>query len=426
MFTIQALLLMSFWYESCAHSKDARYWTDLAILLARDNGFNKSSVLQRMELQQRKICKRIWWSCLTRDQLVAWGTRRAPLIKPDEYDVPMLTLEDFNIEDLTQILPSLSEEIVLARNIDRQKQDATLFIEKTRLCVCIGSVLDPKAMLSMGEHPSDVLSTDTEKDDNSGAREKLREHDAKLQAWLGRLPEATKYRHYAPMDLLRSGEKTIVVHLSLLHMLYHATVSALHRSWGSRGSRSEVRSAADSITNILENLRRLDLIRYMPITSFTFITPALTIHLLDQKSPDAMIRQCAAEDFAKCLRAMRELSDDYEDPQPAAPQARHATRQLAISDQIEREAPKVMNPGPGVDFYSILDDITGLIPPTPQLVKQQKSLVHSKNPSLHGTSLPSKMDNLQDAFEGELDMSFPAIVLSPNYEDFLNDDMDIL
>jgi hypothetical protein len=419
---------MSFWYESSAHSKDARYWTDLAILLARDNGFNKFCVLQKMQAKERKLCKRIWWSCFTRDQLVGWGTRRAPLINQDEHDVPMLTLEDFDIEDLSQNDLNFFEETGTARNMDKQKQVATLFIEKTKLCVCIGSVLDPKSMPTAGEHSfdGDVHQPDIALEVYPDLVENLQEGDAKLVAWVGELPETATYRPYVPMDVLRSGEKTMAVHLSLLHLLYHATVSALHRSYGPHGSRSKVRSSAAAITNILENLRRLDLIRYIPITSFTFITPALTIHLLDQKSPDSTIRQCAAEDFAKCLRAMRELSDDYEDSEPAVPRAPNPnpTKKISTSDQVEKEVAKAVNPGPGVSFYSILDDITDLIPPTPQLPKQPKPLlVQSSKLTLQDTFLPPAQDYLQDGFEGDLEMDFPALVLSPNYEDFLNDDM---
>lgn len=97
---------------------------------------------------------------------------------------------------------------------------------------------------------------------------------------------------------------------------------------------------------------------------------------------------------------------------------------MATSDQVDKEVAKAVNPGPGVSFYSILDDITDLIPPTPQLPKQQKPPLaqHSKL-ALQDTFLPPAQVYLQDGFEGDLEMDFPALVLSPNYDDFLNDDM---
>jgi hypothetical protein len=107
--------------------------------------------------------------------------------------------------------------------------------------------------------------------------------------------------------MVQEGD-TLVIYVSHLHMLYHATFSALHHFNNSEDSRSKVRISAAYITSILNNLRLLNLVRYVPITSFTFITPALMLHLHEQRNQDVTIRQRAVEDFAKF---MKELSEDY-------------------------------------------------------------------------------------------------------------------
>jgi HSP20 family molecular chaperone IbpA len=50
-----------------------------------------------MEPSKKKLWKRIWWSCFMRDRLVALGMRRPTRIKAEDYDVPMLREEDFEV-----------------------------------------------------------------------------------------------------------------------------------------------------------------------------------------------------------------------------------------------------------------------------------------------------------------------------------------
>jgi hypothetical protein len=141
---IQALLLIFFWYETPNDSKDAGHWTGLAINLARTIGLNSDSVLQQMDSKKQELCRRIWWSCFTRDHMVALGTRRPPHIRENEFDVPVLTLENFDFEDLTEHMPMISENYVIIRDLDRQKKLAIIFIEKAKLYLHIGNVLSTK------------------------------------------------------------------------------------------------------------------------------------------------------------------------------------------------------------------------------------------------------------------------------------------
>jgi hypothetical protein len=53
--------------------------------------------------------------------MVALGTRRPPHIRENEFDVPVLTLENFDFEDLTEHMPMISENYVIIRDLDRQK-----------------------------------------------------------------------------------------------------------------------------------------------------------------------------------------------------------------------------------------------------------------------------------------------------------------
>jgi len=113
---------------------------------------------------------------------------------------------------------------------------------------------------------------------------------------------------------------------ALLHMVYYATMSALHRpqvlpstampprntaSEVLEVSRKAVRHAATEITNIAQSLYSLDLVPYLPTTGITVLLPAIIIHLLDIKAPDEATRRTSLQGFCQCMQIMSKLRDIY-------------------------------------------------------------------------------------------------------------------
>jgi hypothetical protein len=298
------------------------------------------------------------------------GTRRPPHIRENKFDLPVLTLENFDFEGLTQHMPTISENYVIARDVNRQKKLAMVFIEKAKLFLHIGNLLSTQHSATSTPidppfpHENGAMALDTSPSIN------FERCDGGLQAWLRDPPTVGLYLPFTPTDMVQEGG-TLVIYVSHLHMLYHAAFSTLHHSNNSEGSRSEVRISAASISSILNNLRLFSLVRYVPITSFIFKTPALMLHLQEQRNQDVTIRQRAVEDFAKF---MKELSEDYGPSGPSNPR-RESIPQAStgtLNSLGEKEKVRTLNPRPGVSFYSIIDDITTLIPPRRQMLRQQK------------------------------------------------------
>lgn len=96
MVVLQTLLLMSFWRGTSGEDKDAWHWSGLAISLASTLSLHCQSETHLSE-RQRTLRKRCWWSCVLRDRLLALSEQRAPRLRPEEYDVPLLTLADYNV-----------------------------------------------------------------------------------------------------------------------------------------------------------------------------------------------------------------------------------------------------------------------------------------------------------------------------------------
>lgn len=91
---------MTYWCETPDDQKDTWHWMGMGILLAHTMGLHRNPEKSNMDPKKQKLWKRIWWSCFMRNRLVSLGMRRPTRIKDDDYDVSILTFEDFEIQVL--------------------------------------------------------------------------------------------------------------------------------------------------------------------------------------------------------------------------------------------------------------------------------------------------------------------------------------
>lgn len=329
---IQALLLMTYWYETPDDQKDSHHWMGIAVSLSHTIGLHRNPQKSAsMDLPRQRLWKRIWWSTYMRDRLVALGMRRPTRIKNEDFDVPMLTLEDFELKILPEGTSCMPAECTILRDAEKQRQLAVMCIEKAKLCICISHVLSVQYSVLYNNHGvlSEEGSTRTTmmlvaKKLDPEVNE-VQACDKELREWKDKLAEEAKYvePRWADVDC---GKEDLVLNRSLLHMIYYATLSALHRpqvlpstAMPARSthadqleiSRKAVRLAATEITSIANCLFNLDLVRYLPTTGITVLLPAIIIHLLDVKAPDEGTRKGSLQGFCQCMQIMAKLRDIY-------------------------------------------------------------------------------------------------------------------
>merc|ERR1712000_446007 len=138
---VQSLLLMTYWYETPDDQKDTWHWMGVAISLAHTIGLHRNPENSNMEPAKKKLWKRIWWSCFMRDRLIALGMRRPTRVKDEDYDVPMLTEDDFEIGVLAENITIIPQSCTLMRTPSIQLELAQMCIAKAKLCLCISHVL---------------------------------------------------------------------------------------------------------------------------------------------------------------------------------------------------------------------------------------------------------------------------------------------
>ncbi|KAF3359195.1 Pectin lyase [Verticillium dahliae VDG1] len=326
---VQALLLMTYWYETPDDQKDTWHWMGVAISLAHTIGLHRNPATTSMPLRKQKLWKRIWWSCFMRDRLVALGMRRPTRIKDEDYDVPMLTESDFEIELLAEENHAVPAECTLVRDIAMQQELASMCVAKAKLCICISHMLKAQYSVLIRDkmRPDNTVNSTmmlfpNKKLDNF---ESVTSVDLELMAWAEALPQNCQYRPLTPLDV-KNGRSTLAVQRTLLHMVYYTTISALHRPQflpsspsqaptASRQvqemSRLRVRDAAMHITRMASELHHLRLEKFLPTTGVTVILPAMIIHLLEMKNPIAQARDRASRGFKQCKRVMEKLREIY-------------------------------------------------------------------------------------------------------------------
>lgn len=326
---VQALLLMTYWYETPDDQKDTWHWMGVAISLAHTIGLHRNPGSTTMSPTKQKLWKRIWWSCFMRDRLIALGMRRPTRIKDEDFDVPMLEESDFEIAPLPDFINVIPPECTVMRDVNMQQELAVMCIAKAQLCLCIShmlktqySVLIRDKMKPENTTNSTMMLFPNKQLDNV---ESVNAVDMELMAWAESLPAVCQYRTLTPTDI-ENGKSTVAVQRMLLHMVYYTTISALHRPQflpssptqaptTSRQvqemSRLRVRDAAMHITRMAAELHHFHLERYLPTTGVTVVLPAMIIHLLEMKNPVSDARERATRGFRQCMRVMDKLREVY-------------------------------------------------------------------------------------------------------------------
>lgn len=326
---VQALLLMTYWYEAPEDQKDTWHWMGVAISLAHTIALHRNPITH--STGKHKLRKRIWWSCFMRDRLIALGMRRPTRIKDEDFDVPMLEPSDFDMEvlpDDNRIVPS---ECTLVRDTKMQQELAEMCVQKAKLCLLVSNMLKAQySVLIRDRTGPDAPSKSTmmllpKKDMDDAQIKNVQAVDAELSAWFTALPESCKYRPLTIVDV-EGGRSPVAVQRNLLHMVYQTTISALHRPQFlpsspmqapavSRAvqaiSRSKVRNAATQITRMAAEMYRFGLESYLPTTGVTVVLPAMIMHLLHMKDPVCKTREEAREGFSQCMRVMMKLREIY-------------------------------------------------------------------------------------------------------------------
>ncbi|EXJ73930.1 uncharacterized protein A1O5_02224 [Cladophialophora psammophila CBS 110553] len=93
---VQAVFLISFWWNGPTDQKDTWHWLGIAISLALTLGMHRSTQHSDMKQKDRCLWKKIWWSLFAEDKHAATALGRPVHIRRRDCDVEPLDIADFD------------------------------------------------------------------------------------------------------------------------------------------------------------------------------------------------------------------------------------------------------------------------------------------------------------------------------------------
>ncbi|KAF5010959.1 hypothetical protein FDECE_2922 [Fusarium decemcellulare] len=327
---LQAVLLMTYWYDSKADDKDTWYWMGIALGIAQTLGLHREPDASRTGPRMRQLRRRIWWACVIRDRLLALGIRRPSRIRNDEFGVSPLTIDDFDSRAPSDTVASvLGDSDITAPSPAARHEVASIVVELTQLCLCLGHILHSQYSL-MGNQPAGsefLLKAIVVPQQSKTQQDELVKCDAELDEWLIKRDPRSKYTPTRPVsgDSLDEATRIIQLHQATLEMIYLATLSILHKpqAFQSRNdgpgvdnarrkaSREKVTQAAVATTKLAFHFQASNQLRYLSTSSIPAFLSASLIHLMDIGSADEEVRNISIGRFYQCVQALQELQDMY-------------------------------------------------------------------------------------------------------------------
>lgn len=321
---VQALLLMTFWYESPHEHRNAWHWADVAISQAFAAGLHHDPPAAASPRVAR-LRRRIWWSCFMRDRLISMAMRRPPRIRDSDIAIPVLEKADFTMEE--QPAGGHIPNLMCSYASDRGKRDrlALLCVAKAELCRCL-RYYAPFHFSVFAENGAGGAAADAELLATS-APDNDAEFSSCLQGlltWYGSLPDTCRHHPAASRVGEDDDASVVVLHGAVLHMIFYAALVGLHRAclasmlnrpgaspFEVEMSKNRMQHAAAQISDAADDLHTAGLDHLLPPAGITVVVAAAVVHLLEVKGRIQVDRAKALEGYRRCLRALQSLQDMY-------------------------------------------------------------------------------------------------------------------
>ena len=265
--------------------------------LADTNGNSKRQTLSR----------RLWWSVYLRDSLTAMWSQLPPSLGPEDFDVPYLTVKDFDLGTKRSGSSRPTRHYQPIFDIEFRERFAAIFIDICSLAILLARVLrlrfSPGSRNDNGtSHASGYL--------NSSEKAKC---EFSLQHWL--YSRSAVYSTSSIMQQENFCDK--LLHDSLtrqtlfVHLLYHVTTQSLYASqettWGMPGN-AKAQEVAQVLTNIFATLSDAkNLTQMFPATSLIGLSDLILVHNQSIILPPEDLRLEGCDGLGLCMEDIQDL-----------------------------------------------------------------------------------------------------------------------
>ncbi|KAJ5648706.1 fungal-specific transcription factor domain-containing protein [Penicillium lividum] len=325
---LQAVLLMTYWYDCPSDGKDSWYWTGIAFSLAQVVGIHRETELCRTTVKKKRLRRRLWWSCIIQDRLLAMGIRRPSRIRDKGYNVPQLTLNDFDLnEPSNTVIKFLGKSGMLLSDPSARSTMAVMCIELSKLAVCLGHILHSQYSVvsdqpMIAEYMLRIIVVPKR---SRSYTDDVIKCDLELKELINNQDSRSKYTS-GPQQ---TGDKTethriIRLHQAILRMNYLAAVNILHKpqvfyaesettdsNVQKKSSREKVTNAAIAMTKLAFDMQMDSQLQYLSTSSVPAFLSAALSHLGDMRSHEEEIRNISVGRFYQCIHVLHQLKSIY-------------------------------------------------------------------------------------------------------------------
>lgn len=317
---------MTYWYESPDDQKDMYHWLAVAVSTMTKLGLHQAATYANLPVEKRGLCRRIWWCCIMRDVIMALGMKRGTRINSNDYDLPILSLEDFELTELPSTLINMTPDRNMITDLNMRLQLAVVCLQKLKLCLILRDVLSVWYTSRGNRLGKTALILMPITDEVDKARDDICEF--RLARWLEELPVQASYNPLC-LGTLDHPESVLEFHRALLRMFYLTTVITFQRPRSNPSvliramttpdeaagihtvAKQATRTAATEISEILNSLDRLDMVRFLPLNGVAILTTAMVGHIMHSYSPDRDVRTTSLKHFRDGYRMIQLLRNIY-------------------------------------------------------------------------------------------------------------------
>ncbi|KAJ6092300.1 hypothetical protein N7467_004269 [Penicillium canescens] len=318
--TVQALLLLIHWNDLPHSEHGAFHWVGICLSIAISIGLHRRPDESALTLSEQRMWRRTWWSVHNHTRLTAEDLLSVASMQEDRedrhlFDNQMLSLDDFELQVFHPEIRALVDDCELLQNIEYQKMQALIFIEKTKICQFsrFSSMLNRIKGAVAGGSIQDVNSHLKARKPRDGIEEHRR--------WQLKLPVAAT--PHCPLDLVPTEcQRSIYLHQAWLRLIYLGSFYAacfnesqiLADNLVSRpqSCSSLTDQCLLDMTDAFDEIDCLDLSEQLPCLSSAVLILALNYHQQASLPGKCEQRYMSSRSLHKCwnvLRKLRETSD---------------------------------------------------------------------------------------------------------------------
>ncbi|KIW29249.1 uncharacterized protein PV07_05074 [Cladophialophora immunda] len=427
--TLQAMILLTYWVEDRHDDRNMLFWINAAKSLLQI--LDIPSMLQGMDpsTPRSKMLRRTWWACFVRESMLVLSLRRGTVVEHMSPPLSIIGLRDFDLDEEQSssarlLIRRASPQPAFTR--DQQHDQAIIFIELAKLCICANRVIMIRTTLTILERAGSnhrhgrVSYTDNVIQEVARCEDELRQWSESQSA--GSTPSDTEVSltpstlHVRVFQILLQATFFSVVGALYRPFIYPAPEEVPHIASIPRQWRSEClhkfRAVAQEICAVAEIVLKENLGELLPsFVIFPFCLGAVVRFLHLRAKPDG---QADDHDLGQCITVLAKLGERFDHATPLLVYFdRLATQQYSRPDRrLDSGAPEDFNGGSSrVNMSDRHITVAPMDPestlrPTPPGIEE--GLCASKGLVSNGSSMGLGQDDPMDLPNSNWEMNLPA------------------